>query len=441
MISSDGFGTCGELFGFLTGGIGQEWRRGNLKVTHQLQPRSVRVNVARASRADVAHAARAEGSRLQQEGVRTIRSPCRRTPASGHGTLGGRAAPRSAWSPLTARSSRRRHQGPAAPKVTRWRSSRRVTRRVACRPATRWSASWRSATEARALPHPVAGLRAGAQRPRGDRRETVAVPPAHAAHRTVGEAPPARAGAWPRTRRSHPVWLPHAEGLRADRRSVGADADVPFDELPKPGGARILARIVRDGVPLPGRAQVAAHTTLTCSELTPRPVCARTAASCRSKPARGPAPTAHRALSTGLRKNGKTGVFRKQLGKTLKVYLRPPARACASRSIRCSAAVAIEQIAGDPHPMSRLVAVTVAGALALVLAPRASAATEVLRDSGRDAHDAGLLDARQSLCARRRCDQAGERRRHRHGAPGELRPRRHQRRRGARRLSRGSSNW
>ncbi len=51
------------------------------------------------------------------------------------------------------------------------------------------------------------------------------------------------------------------QGIDADRRPVGADATLPFVELPTPGRREIVARVVRDGVALPGRLQVAGSHT------------------------------------------------------------------------------------------------------------------------------------------------------------------------------------
>ncbi len=51
VISSDGFGTCGKLFSFISAGVGQNWRRGRLKLMTSCNLGPYRVNVANASQA------------------------------------------------------------------------------------------------------------------------------------------------------------------------------------------------------------------------------------------------------------------------------------------------------------------------------------------------------------------------------------------------------
>ncbi len=51
VVSSDGFGTCGKLFSFISAGVGQNWRRGGLKLMTSCNLGPYRVNVANASQA------------------------------------------------------------------------------------------------------------------------------------------------------------------------------------------------------------------------------------------------------------------------------------------------------------------------------------------------------------------------------------------------------
>lgn len=321
VISSDGFGTCGEVLGFLKGGIGQRWR-GNLKVLSGCDLGPYRVNVARASRADVARAARAGGQRLQNQAIRTVPMVVRpgweevawelsaerpgatvrlidpdgnvvMTAAPGDkitepGKVAGMAARDDGVGLATGQII-----GVIALKNPK--PGRYLLRSLASEPEI----SVRTASDARPLQFRVRTERAGQS---GKRRLRAQV-------RGLEGDDQIQYGFRTPT------------GIEPIGDPVGADATLPFLEQTTPGRRQIVAQLVRDGVPLPGRIQDAGEHTAELPSID---------GSVRARRQGRKLQVQARAKASGDRpqgfeytitQNGKTGVFRQRLGKSLKVYL------------------------------------------------------------------------------------------------------------------------
>ncbi len=345
VVSSDGFGTCGEVLSFLTGGVGQEWRRGGLKLLTGCHLGPYRVNVARASRAEVARAARADGRRLQQQ-VRTV--PVAVQPGTKEiaielsadqpgttvrlidpdGNIVTTAAPgtRFAEGDTVAIISPR---DPASGLPTGKRTvgiiglrnpkpGRYLLRSLATEPEL----SVRVARDARPLQFRVRTQRAGES---GKRRLRAQV-------RGLEEGDRIQYG------------FRTPQGIEPIGDPVGADATLPFLELPTPGRREIVARVVRDGVPLPGRLRAVGSHTAELPKLDGQVRARRQGRKLQVQARARRDGDRPQGFEYRITQNGKTGVFRARVGKTLKVYL-PSAKGGVRIEIRpVFRGVALEQV-------------------------------------------------------------------------------------------------
>lgn len=345
VVSSDGFGTCGEVLSFLTGGVGQEWRRGGLKLLTSCNLGPYRVNVARASRADVARAARADGRRLQTQ-VRTIPVAVQpgtkqiamelsadqpgttvrlidpdgkivTTAAPGTRTAeGDTVAIISPRDPQSGLPTGRRTVGIIA--LRNPKPGRYLVRSLATEPEL----FVKVARDARPLQFRVRTERGGQS---GKRRLRAQV-------RGLEEGDRIQYG------------FRTPQGIEPIGDPVGADATLPFLELPTPGRREIVARVVRDGVPLPGRLQSVGNHTVDLPGIDAQARARRKGRKLQVQARARRGGERPQGFEYRITQNGKTGVFRARLGKTLKVYL-PSAKSGVRIEIRpVFRGVALEQV-------------------------------------------------------------------------------------------------
>lgn len=353
VVSSDGFGTCGEVLGFIKGGIGQQWRRGGLKVLTgcDLGPyrvnvaRASRADVARASRADVARAARAEGRRLQTQ-IRTVPVAVQpgtkeisielsadqpgttvrlidpdgnivTTAAPGTRAVeGDTAAIISPRDPQSGLPTGRRTVGVIG--LRNPKPGRYLVRSLATEPEL----FVRVARDARPLQFRTRTERGGQS---GKRRLRAQV-------RGLEEGDQIQYG------------FRTPGGIEPIGEPVGADATLPFLELPASGRRQIVAQVVRDGVPIPGRVRtVGSHA----ADLPGVDAQARARRQGRKLQVQARARRGFdrpQGFEYRITQNGKTGIFRARLGKTLKVFL-PSERGSVRIEVRpVFRGVALEQV-------------------------------------------------------------------------------------------------
>ncbi len=314
VVSSDGFGTCGRLLSFLSAGIGQQWDTGGLRLLTSCDLGPYRVNVARASRAE----------RLQA-GVRT-------TPFVIPEGVERAAIEVSAAAPGT---TLRLIDPAGAVITTAVPGSRIATEELVAITSPRDIASGQPEGKVALL---------GLRRPKAGRYllRTLASEPAITGVRVATDAKPLRAdvrverGKKPGERRLRTrvrggleggdrvqYGFRTASGIEPIGRPVGVSADLPFSELPAPGRRQIVAQLVRDGVPVPGRVtSVGVHTPILPSLKYGDIVLIkrqgqRLQVRAKTKPGDERPQGFEYRVSLGAR----TATFRRPVGKTLKVWL------------------------------------------------------------------------------------------------------------------------
>lgn len=313
VVSSDGFGTCGELFSFISTGIGQEWRNGGLRMLNGCDLGPFRVNVANASRAQ----------RLRQNAGKVtpfvIRGEQKKALVEVRGAQGG--IPMRVIGP----------DGNVVAQVAA--GERKVEGDVA---VINSAAGYVPQGTGRG-PVTLIGLR----NPKPGRYviQTPANAPAIAEVGVATDPKPLRVQlqtgrtgkTGERRMRARAQGLESGDLLQYGFRTqngvepigapVGANADLKFLEQARPGRRQIVAQLVRNGIPVPGRATVVGVHTAALPEVGDEVVVQRKGQRLQVRALPKAGTDRPSGFEYRITQNGKTGVFKRAVGKSLKVWL------------------------------------------------------------------------------------------------------------------------